>query len=296
MSNPFFYSGRIENPDYFVGREAELRRIFSALETAHTGQLQHVSVIGPRGMGKSSLLYHVTQIYGQHLLIPRVYRFIYVDLDDAHCQTQAGFLDFILDQLKLSHPPRVTLESFQERIERTQQRENFWPVLCLDEFEHIIQRKAEFPDDFFNALHRLGATNQLAFLTASETPLGQLAQQGDLTSPFFNIFQILELGKFTDDEADTLVQRSQKSDQPFTPKESEQVLNLADCHPTKLQIAASELYNAKSSGTKVSRRAWQSAYQQQIEHIFGETPAHGPKILDSLGNTLRQIFGTSRKS
>ena len=55
MSNPFYYGGRVE-PDQFVGRQSELRRIFAALEIAHTGQMQSVSVVGPRRIGKSSLL------------------------------------------------------------------------------------------------------------------------------------------------------------------------------------------------------------------------------------------------
>jgi len=54
MSNPFYYGGHVQ-PDQFVGRKAELRRIFSALETAHTGQLQSVSVVGPRRIGVSML-------------------------------------------------------------------------------------------------------------------------------------------------------------------------------------------------------------------------------------------------
>ena len=70
MSNPFFYGGRITDPAQFVGREAELRRIFAALETAHEGQAQHISVLGPRRMGKSSLLLHVTQTYQQRLRHP----------------------------------------------------------------------------------------------------------------------------------------------------------------------------------------------------------------------------------
>jgi len=35
MPNPFFFGGHITDPDQFVGRKAELRRIASLLETAH---------------------------------------------------------------------------------------------------------------------------------------------------------------------------------------------------------------------------------------------------------------------
>lgn len=290
MPNPFFYGGRIENQDFFVGREAELRRIFSALETNHTGQLQHYSIVAPRRMGKSSLLYHVTQIFSGRLRNPENYRFVYIDLDDAHCHTQAGLLAHILDKLELSHPRLPSLEGFQERIEREQARKIFWTVLCLDEFEHLTRRKGEFPDAFFDAWRSLGANNQLAFLTASKTPLDKLAGQGDLTSPFFNIFQILELGEFTETEAQTLVARGLDCDRPFTSHESAQVLKLAGRHPAKLQIATQELYFAKGSGSAVDFRAWQRAYQRQVRHIFGEQPSRWPKALIWLRQALYFVF------
>jgi len=51
MPNPFYYGGHV-SPEQFVGRKAELARIFSALEVAHSGQMQSVSVVGPRRIGK----------------------------------------------------------------------------------------------------------------------------------------------------------------------------------------------------------------------------------------------------
>ena len=70
MPNPFYFGGYIRDPDQFVGRKAILRNIFSALETVHTGQIQSVSIVGPRRIGRSSLLYQATQQYGRYLQIP----------------------------------------------------------------------------------------------------------------------------------------------------------------------------------------------------------------------------------
>lgn len=67
MPNPFFFAGKITDPRHFVGREKELKRIFGYLDTAHTGQIQHASVVGERRIGKSSLLYHISQVYDNYL-------------------------------------------------------------------------------------------------------------------------------------------------------------------------------------------------------------------------------------
>jgi uncharacterized protein len=90
MSNPFFYGGRIIHPSQFVGRDGELNRIFAGLQTAQDGQAQHFSIVGPRRIGKSSLIYHIVQIYQQRLTNPGKYKFVYIDLDDPHCQKLSG--------------------------------------------------------------------------------------------------------------------------------------------------------------------------------------------------------------
>ncbi len=294
MQNPFFFGGRIENPEFFVGREAELRRIFNALETLHTGQMQHISVVGERRIGKSSLLYHVTQVYPQRLAQPAAYHFAFVDLDNPHCHTRSGLLDYLLDRLGLPHPHRIDLPRFQETIERSQERRDLRLVLCLDEFEHLTRRRDEFPDAFFETLRALGANNHLAFLTASQTSLRALAQRGNLTSPFFNIFQILELGELSPAEARRLAERGLRCEPPFTPREVEQVLALAGGHPAKLQIAGKMLCEAKieaaASGKPLRRRAWQQAYRRQVEYTFGKPPSRWRKPRGWLKAAARFVF------
>lgn len=98
MPNPFIISGRIERPEDFIGREGELRYIFGRLESvAQTGQPHSISVVGKRRIGKSSLLYHLGQVYTGRLSQPEAYLFAYLDLESAMCQALPGLLGAILE-------------------------------------------------------------------------------------------------------------------------------------------------------------------------------------------------------
>ncbi len=98
MPNPFYYGGHV-NPDQFVGRRAELQRIFAGLEVAHTGQMQSFSVVSPRRIGKLSLLFYIANKFAAHMAQAECYRFGYFELSDAHCRALDGLLDGILKQL-----------------------------------------------------------------------------------------------------------------------------------------------------------------------------------------------------
>ncbi len=272
MPNPFFFGGKIINPDHFIGRTAELRRLFASLETDHTGQVQHTSVVGERRIGKSSLLYHLTQTYAQRLTHPERYRFLYIDLDDPHCQTQTGLHHHILETLNLPHPERPTLTQFQEALERFC-NQGHYVVLCLDEFEHLSRRNSEFPDAVYEAWRSLGQNGHIAFITASHTPLVELARQGNLTSPFHNIFTLLELGPFTPNEAATLLERAAIAGRPFTPMECRCLCDLTHCRPGQLQFAAQAIY-ALPAGAQID---W-SAIRHRLDSQFAPLIAPPPTI------------------
>lgn len=255
MPNPFFFAGKITNAEHFVGREKELKKIFGYLDVAQTGQIQHAALVGERRMGKSSLLYHISQVYQKNLPDPRKYCFVYLDLDEPHCHTQYGLLRLILEKLDLPAPAQPTLKRFYELIENKHVKDNIWPVLLIDEFEHLSQRAVEFPDSFYDALRSLGNNNLVGLVTASQHPLSDLADQGKLTSPFFNIFHQIDLGGFTDIEANALLNRGRVSDSPFTEDDCNQILKIAGKYPARLQIVASLAYQAKSGDNKPDWKA-----------------------------------------
>jgi hypothetical protein len=266
MPNPFFFAGKITNPEYFVGREKETNRILGYLDVNHTGQIQHASIVGERRIGKSSLLYHLYQVYEKQLKNSQKYRFLYIDLDDPHCHTQNGLLRKILQSLELPAPKEPTLERFYELIEQQHSRNGWWPVFLLDEFEHLPKRAKEFPDEFFETLRSLGNNNIVGLVTASQHPLSELAAQGRLTSPFFNIFHQMELKEFGQVEVDSLLNRGRVSDMAFTNDDCGQIQKIAGNHPARVQVVASLAYEARSRDGKVD---WKAVKEEALkEHLF----------------------------
>ncbi len=281
MPNPFFFAGKITNPKHFVGREKEIKKIFGYLNTNHTGQIQHVSVVGERRIGKSSLLYHLSQIYSTQLVDHKNYRFLYLDLDNPNCHTQVGLLHYILEKLDLPAPAQPTLTRFYDLIEQEHEKRNLWPVFLLDEFEHLPQRAQEFPDPFYETLRSLGNNNLVGLVTASQRNLRDLASQGKLTSPFFNIFHQIDLEAFSEIEAHALLNRGRVSDQSFTDEDCQQILKLSGNHPARIQIVASLTYEAKASGGKLD---WKAIRKEAIK----EPPfnAHKPAVENKTNRLL----------
>ena len=72
--NPFFHRGPIRDPHYFYNRRKEVKRVLEML-----GKGQSVSVIGPRKIGKTSLLFNISQpqVMQQHGLDLSQHLFVY---------------------------------------------------------------------------------------------------------------------------------------------------------------------------------------------------------------------------
>ena len=82
VDNPFFHRGAIRHVEDFVGREAELTQMLGLLRNG-----QSISLIGPRRIGKSSLLLHIgnASVRAPFQLDPPHSLFVLLD-----CQELAG--------------------------------------------------------------------------------------------------------------------------------------------------------------------------------------------------------------
>lgn len=252
MPNPFFYGGKV-SPNLFVGRSQQLRRIFGCLEIANTGQLQSVSVVGPHRMGRSSLLNYIAAKYEYHIQSPSSYRFIYISPHDANCHMPGEFLCKVLDALGLplhTHH-NATLQEFQESILLLNQS-GIHPIICLDEFEELLNTNS-FSNEFFDVLRHLMSESALAFVIASTRPLSDLVSSNKYTSPFFNIFTIIEIGEFVVDqgvdESNLVIYRGRQCDYPFSDSDVYYMRKIAGKHPYKLQLAGSLIYQSKIGGS-----------------------------------------------
>ncbi len=249
MSNPYVSRGPVRVPDMFFGRHHELREIASFLNGN-----QSISIVGPRKIGKTSLLFH--------MLRPEIWPdiglddknlFVYLDCEvlgesshDELFGQFAGEMAEMLDSYGL--PPEPALEtarekptrlSFESAVRKLNQR-GLRVVIILDEFERL-SINPNLNLNFFNALRSAAGRYQLVFVTASARPLIELTYSGKsqeiLSSPFFNIFAPLFLGLLCEDEACQLISDpSARNGVSFSPDLVDFLYNLAGGHPLALQV------------------------------------------------------------
>lgn len=231
-ANPFQTGGMIRHEDKFFGREAELRQIFSRLAS-----MQSVSIVGERRMGKSSLLWRITEIGKERL--GDSFEIFYLDLERIFSAEE--FYEQACKLLKREEGS--THAGLAEAISKRQ------VIFCLDEFEQTDEEN--FDTDFFKSLRSLAQTGELALVVATQHPLSQLYQRhGNQTSPFQNIFTQLTLGDFTPDEARQMVSKPYNG-YSFNSDEINFLLGIANNHPYWLNVASAKLFDAKQLGGKV---------------------------------------------
>lgn len=253
--NPFFHRGAIRHVEDFIGREAESNQILGLLRNG-----QSVSLIGPRRIGKSSLLLHLSNpvIRAQYNLnLPHS---LFVLLD---CQELAGsppeevyelFLDGLVDaaaQAELTIDPSAQPGTYRALDRALQQvyQQGSSVVVLLDEFELLAANRHLTPY-FFARLRGLTTKYGLAFLTASQRPLFDItAEEAVLSSPFFNIFVTLPLGLFSEAESRELIQeRLSRTTVTFPEELTCYLLGLVGYHPLFLHIGGYHAVQAMMTG------------------------------------------------
>ena len=198
MNNPFTENRMIKNPAKFFGRKEPIHHIVNRLRN-----MQSVSIVGERRIGKSSLLYHLYQTGSERL--GANYRFVYGDLQDVRNHSDAGKLfTNLLKELNIPFAPQETVQrnliAFSEAVEQLKDAGQH-VVLLFDEFEEVLQHRDAFPEDFFDQMRVLMNNGSLAIVTGSQRPLRDLCLEGQLSSPFYNVFSRIDLEEFTEDEA-----------------------------------------------------------------------------------------------
>lgn len=233
--NPFIWRDGITRAEDFFGREYELGRLRNFLS-----KRQNCQIVGPRRIGKTSLLRQV-EIKATEWEASAIVA--YVDQQDASCFTRQGWLKYVGKKWRWD-ADISDLAEFSERVDEMLAR-NLRPVLCMDEFEEMSARPAEFTHDFFVALRACGQKG-LAILTASKKPLHELTDPQDRSSEFFNTFPLLPLGVFTSKEAQDFVNTYRPGVTPFTPDEKQKILINAKHHPLALQVLCDYVLEAKN--------------------------------------------------
>lgn len=250
MLNPYVSRGPVRNPEMFFGRKHEINEIVAFLRGN-----QSVSIVGPRKIGKTSLLFHLMrpEVWRQHNLGDQNL-FVYIDcevlgdLDHTEIFRQfAAEIEAALDEYHLAREPELTRAiespsrlSWERAIRKLNQR-GLRVVLILDEFERL-SLNASLDVNFFNALRSAAGRYQLAYITASAHPLIELTYSGRsqeiLSSPFFNIFALRQLGFLEEADALALIREPAKAiGSPIDPETEKHIYQTVGGYPLGLQIA-----------------------------------------------------------
>lgn len=263
MTNPFIERGRIRTVEHFVGRWRELSLLFDMLEAGRP-----VFVLGPPGIGKSSLLTHVTHSAAVTLEIPTL-RAFYLDLQLAESSNQVyrTLVEGLGDRGDTAAALEVALVANPEPV-----------IFCLDNAQGML--KTEWGVLLIETLARMvrGDALGLVVVTSEEPPL--LSER----------FARLALGAFAAPEVRLLTEAYlEESGVSFTPAELRELAVLSVGHPAYLQRAAFHLFRAKLDPSI----NWRAAYLEEARTQPIAGAPLPPAIFEgeSVGGTDQSTYG-----
>jgi len=230
----------------FYGRKREVSRIYSRIGAPHP---QSVSIVGPRRIGKSSLLYYINheQNRQRYLKDPGKYKFAFIDFQERKRMTLPEFFSALFELLSRELHDQVEIvespdyDGFKSVMERIQKRE-LKLMLLFDEFDSITQNP-NFGTEFFAFLRAFANRYDVAYVMSSGHYLQELCHTKEIAdSPFFNIFSNINLNVLPLSEARELITIPSKSAGIELEPYMDFLLDVGGIYPFFLQIACSALF------------------------------------------------------
>lgn len=280
LDSIFWYQALLPNFQAFYGRARERETVRSNIRRGIS-----TSIIGPRRIGKTWLMSYIHQ---EHLLASdRQFSVGFVDTTEPSCATPEGFLHAVLEAFLLPgaesgasstdlHHPKMGMLLLENRVKKLR-ADKVLPLLCIDEFEGFCKHPQQFPADFFTQL-RAVAQRGLVLITASKEPLIDIVRKTGQTSPFFNIFDMLYLRAFSQEEARKFFEEK-SARTSFSDDDHQQLLRIARDDqgrwpPARLQLAGQQLLSDYyfRDYHRGDHRYWQT-FGERLEEAYRATGA-----------------------
>ncbi len=258
--NLFYVSGRITDPAHFSGREREIRKIRTELRKWNS-----VSIVGPSGIGKSSLLYYLYQTAPDWFPNTRT---VFLDL-----QSVLDEADFCAEILRALGKEGHTLR----QLKRALQVGNL--LLLLDEIEKLTD--SNFSTRLHDLLRSLAQEPHVAICVTSQRPLAEVFPNRAVSS-LHNVFVEVTLEPFGNAEAQTLLTQRMADLQ----QNIQRSLDLLSLYESLVQL---------EDDPRKLMRYWREIDREKetIERYTKEVAALGPLPSQSPeANTLHQSLDT----
>lgn len=303
MNNPYISRGPLRDARMFCGRTHELNEIGAFLKGN-----QSVSIVGPRRIGKSSLMLHLMRAETKAALgIGDENLFVYIN-----CRAISGglqdeiFANFCTEaaaalrtQNLAPEPPlkAVVLNSarstFEVALRRLNQR-GLRVVLMLDEFEQLTMNP-HVNVNFYNALRSAVGRLGLVFLTSSARPLIELtyfdSSKEILSSPFFNVFAQLFLVLLSETEAGNLIRTPMEAAGIVVGSRLEDsIYQLVGGHPLALQIACFHAWDSPDNLDNIEMQTMQEL-EAHFQQDWRNLSSSERDVLKQLSETGLQAAG-----
>ncbi|PDW00366.1 winged helix-turn-helix domain-containing protein [Candidatus Chloroploca asiatica] len=295
MQNHFFYRGPIRDRRYLYGRQPLLERALAFLASG-----QSVALIGPRRIGKTSLLLQLGDP-ALHAQIGRevsLLRCVYLDcqsLVQANPEMIYGRLLAAIGEVsgaaasgcRADGIEGATFAQFEAAIERASNN-GYTLIFLLDEFESLLAN-TQLDQIFYTSLRALSTTHRVAYVLASSCPLLDLnyAHLEAWNVALLNDFAVIRLGLLSVEASRLLLQDlSAQSGFVLDQHLLAVLLELAGCHPLFLQIAGYHAIELLKIGEL--QRPYDAA---TLEHAFlSEAAAHSSAMWHRLNPESKQML------
>lgn len=302
FENYYYNRGRvIDKEEDFYGRKEEIKNIYSSLKMR-----QSCSIIGPRKIGKTSLLFHLAR--------PSTMRknnieicFIRIGFDRLEKDiTPKGFFEkmslLTIKEIAKNLPekeeirimemkPGSSFDGLIETIKEIGLWKNLGLVYVFDEFELACVNEHLDPT-FFGQLRSLNEPDtNIAFLISSKKPLLELPFSKEIkSSPFFNIFVPIPIGLFTEEEAlELIIKPSQKAGLSLE-DEACFILDLAQRHPLFTQVLCHHLFEAKTKRGILKEEDRKESVRKFLEEISPHLKYYFRDLSDEEKKPLNKMF------
>ncbi|HEU5230605.1 MAG TPA: ATP-binding protein, partial [Ktedonobacteraceae bacterium] len=180
-SNPYYNMTAVRDPQMFYGRTRLLGMLFSALANR-----QCISLVGSRGIGKSSVLQYMklAEVQQQFGFDSSHYILVLIDLREYLRKTADDFFDTVskhivaqcLGRLAVKLPEEEGVDQFSSVIDQVADQ-GFHIVLLMDAFDNIT-RNDNFDPEFFSFLRAWATMGKVSYVTASIAPLYEVCHRG----------------------------------------------------------------------------------------------------------------------